>query len=126
MRNMSFMLTTEQMYNETKTVTRRLGWSFLKAGDLVMACVKCQGLGKGGKIERIHPIEIISNTPEWLGYIGVEPIREPFLETEAMREGFMEMTGWQFLLMFCKEMKCDPTTLVNRIEFKHQTHKQKG
>lgn len=32
MRNMSFSMTTEQMYQQTQTVTRRLGWSFLKPG----------------------------------------------------------------------------------------------
>ena len=60
MRNMSFMLTTAQIRAGTKTVTRRLGWKFLKPGDRLMACVKCQGLGKGGKIEKIREIEVVS------------------------------------------------------------------
>jgi len=50
MRNMSFFLTTDQIRNKTKTVTRRDGWLFLKPGDIVQACVKCQGLKKGEKI----------------------------------------------------------------------------
>ena len=49
MRAMSFMLTTEQMRNRSKSVTRRLGWNTLKPGDRIIAAVKCQGLGKGGK-----------------------------------------------------------------------------
>ena len=60
MRNMSFSATTEQIRNGTKTVTRRLGWTFLKPGDVVMACVKCQGLKKGEKVEKIRPIRIVS------------------------------------------------------------------
>jgi hypothetical protein len=31
---MSFALTTEQIRVQKKTVTRRLGWEFLKPGDL--------------------------------------------------------------------------------------------
>lgn len=37
MRNMSFALTTPQILNRSKTVTRRAGWSFLKPGDIVCA-----------------------------------------------------------------------------------------
>ena len=35
MRHMSFALTTKQIKSRTKTVTRRLGWTFLKPGDLI-------------------------------------------------------------------------------------------
>jgi len=34
-RNMSFSMTTQAVLDETKTVTRRLGWDFLKPGDLL-------------------------------------------------------------------------------------------
>lgn len=60
MRNMSFALTTDQFLAGTKTVTRRLGWKFLKPGDRVMACEKCMGLRKGEKIRRLGEIEIVS------------------------------------------------------------------
>ena len=124
MRNMSFFLTTQQMRDETKDVTRRIGWKFLKPGDLVMACVKCQGLGKGGTIERIHPIEIVSVGEEELWEIHDRPIRsarQNFVQyTETHREGFPEMTGMQFVMMFMKEMNCKTSTLVNRIEFIHR------
>lgn len=53
MRNMSFMLTPDQILNQTKTVTRRLGWATLKPGTLVRAVRKCQGLKKGEKIEAL-------------------------------------------------------------------------
>ena len=52
-RNMSFMITTEQIKNRTKTVTRRLGWNFLKPGEVVNACEKCRGLKAGQKVQ--HP-----------------------------------------------------------------------
>jgi hypothetical protein len=44
---MSFALTTEQVRNRTKTVTRRVGWRFAKVGDVVQPVVKAQGLKKG-------------------------------------------------------------------------------
>jgi len=124
MRNMSFMLTTEQMRNETKDITRRLGWKFLKAGDLVMACVKCQGLGKGGKIERIHPIEIVSVETEPLADISRYDAwwRDGRWShnDETRREGFPEMMGGEFIGMFMREMKCGIDTPISRIEFKHR------
>ena len=118
MRNMSFMLTVPQMYDETKDVTRRIGWAFLKAGDLVMACEKCQGLGKGGKIKRIHPIEIVSNVPEPLWYIDIKPVKDRRREVE--REGFPDLTASGFIRMFMREMKCNSDQIVNRIEFRHR------
>jgi hypothetical protein len=52
-RNISFMLTTRQVCDRIKTVTRRNGWLFAKPGDLLCAVEKSQGLGKGGKIVRV-------------------------------------------------------------------------
>ena len=46
-RNMSFALTTKQIEDETKDVTRRNGWWFLKPGDQIWAVEKCMGLKKG-------------------------------------------------------------------------------
>lgn len=109
MRAMSFMLTTEQMRNRTKTVTRRLGWNSLKRGDRLIAAVKCQGLGKGGKRQDICVVEVVAATVEVLLEITKE---------DVVREGFPEMSPADFIAMFCKHMKCDQTTLVNRIEFK--------
>jgi len=117
MRNMSFMLTTQQMRDGTKTVTRRLGWKNLKVGERVRACVKCQGLGKGGKIEEIGIIEIVSVEREQLLEIITRPTRNGAYEPRL--EGFPTMTPLEFVTMFRSHMKCEPTQIVNRIEFKH-------
>ena len=50
MRNMSFFMTTGQMYAQTKDITRRFGWWLLEPGDIVCAVEKSQGLQKGEKI----------------------------------------------------------------------------
>lgn len=110
MRNMSFMLTKQQMYDETKTVTRRLGWWNLKPGDVVMAVEKGMGLKKGDKVVKIYPIEIIAAYPEPLHYITAQ---------EVVREGFPELSIREFMTMFMNSHKgCKPETMVNRIEFR--------
>lgn len=110
MRNMSFMLTTAQIRRGTKTVTRRLGWWFLKPGDRVMACEKCQGLKKGEKLQRIRPIEVVNARPERLYEVTDEDVK---------LEGFPGMSAGAFEAMFIEEMRCRPDTKVNRIEFKY-------
>jgi hypothetical protein len=110
MRNMSFALTTAQMYARTKTVTRRLGWDDLKPGDRVMACEKCQGLGKGGTIKRIGVIECVSNRP-----VRLDTDTTP---GECALEGFPGMEPMQFVRMFIEHTGCRFNTVVRRIEFK--------
>lgn len=94
-RNMSFMLTIEQIKNKTKTVTRRLGWWFLKPGDLLWACEKCQGLKKGEKVNKLALIRVVSSMPEQLISIS---------KADVVREGFPEMTPAEFVQMFIKHM----------------------
>lgn len=106
---MSFAMTTAQMRNETKDVTRRFGWWFLKPGDQVMAVEKSMGLKKGEKIIQIYQIEIISTRPEPLHAIT---------QSDVIREGFPDWTPEQFIKMLVDHYKVDPAKIVNRIEFK--------
>lgn len=110
MRNMSFFLTTRQVRERIKDVTRRLGWDDLKPGERVRAIVKGQGLKKGEKVERICVIECVSNRKEML--CAITPV-------EVLREGFPAMSPADFVAMFCKANKCEPRDFVNRIEFKY-------
>lgn len=95
MRHMSFALTTDQIRNQTKTVTRRHGWLFLKAGDVVQPVVKAQGLKKGERLQTIGgPIRIES--------VRREPLRKLLTDIEyglreVQREGFAHhpaVWGW--------------------------------
>lgn len=107
-RNMSFALTKTQVVDETKDVTRRLGWPDLQPGALLYACEKCQGLKPG---ERLTGLAI-------LGVLDVR--REPLdaiTQADVAREGFPDMDPGGFVSMFCKAMKCKPQALVTRIEF---------
>ncbi len=112
MRLMSFQLTTEQVRNRTKTVTRRLGWRFLKPGTLLQPVVKCQGIPKGEKVEKIgHPIRVVSIERAPLNAISPQ---------DVYREGFPPMTAPEFVRMFKKTHKgCRVNTVVTRIEFSY-------
>ena len=109
-RNMSFMLTTKQIMDKSKTVTRRLGWTFLKPGDILNACEKCQGLKKGEHINKLCQIRIIS-----INKIALHEINY----ADCFREGFPNLYPSEFISMFRKEMKCALTTNVHRIEFEY-------
>jgi len=109
-RNISFSLTIQQIKNHTKTVTRRLGWGFLEVGDILNACEKCQGLKKDEKINKLCQIRIINIRKERLYKITQE---------EIVKEGFNNMTNREFIEMFMKNIKCEFSTFVNRIEFEY-------
>ena len=109
-RNMSFALTTEQFKNRTKTVTRRLGWKFLRPSDILMGCEKCMGLKPGEKINRLGLIR------------GVSAWREPLTDItpdDVEREGFPGKDCRWFVEMFCREMGGQPYQRVTRIEFEY-------
>ncbi len=116
MRYMSFALTTEQVRNRTKGVTRRLGWAKLKPGERLMAAVKCQGIKKGEHVEKICEIECVTNTAEPLNKMEIYP---DYGKSEVILEGFPKMTGKEFVTMFCEHNKCLRHTPVNRIAFKY-------
>jgi hypothetical protein len=117
-RNMSFALTTEQIRNRTKTVTRRIGWGFLQPGDIVNACMKCMGLKPGEKVQRLAQIRVVRTRIEPLSRMIQQP---EYGAAEATKEGFDGWTGDQFVDMFLDHTpaKFGESTLVNRIEFEY-------
>lgn len=114
---MSFMLTTAQIQARTKTVTRRDGWKMLKAGDLLCAVEKSQGLGKGGKIRRLATIRVTS--------VRRERLDEMLSNTswgfdECAREGFPNMPPSEFVTFFCNSHRgITPSSEITRIEFEY-------
>lgn len=110
MRLMSFMLTTAQILDRSKTVTRRLGWEELAPGTRLKAVEKAMGLKNGERVNVLAEIEVVSVTQERLSLISAE---------DCAREGFPDLTPAQFVAMFCEHMRCKPTRRVNRIEFRY-------
>jgi hypothetical protein len=121
MRNISFMLTQEQIRCRTKTVTRRLGWRHLKPGDLLSGVEKGMGLKKGESIKRLAIIRVVS--------VRFEPLRQMVEDghygiAECAKEGFGDHPELcrpdQFIKFFCASHKgCTPETEVTRIEFEY-------
>ncbi|MAI35041.1 MAG: hypothetical protein CMM07_25665 [Rhodopirellula sp.] len=109
-RNMSFAMTTDQVYDRSKDVTRRFGWWFLKAGDQVWAVEKAMGLRAGEKVKRISLIRIVSVKAEPLNAITQE---------DCAREGFPSFTPHDFVSMLCGHYGCPEDKLCNRIEFEY-------
>jgi len=95
MRLMSFALTTAQLLDGSKTVTRRVGWANLKPGDRLKAVRKAMGLKPGEKVDVLAEIEVVSVRRERLDFIN---------KTDCIAEGFPHLTPGQFVEMFCKHM----------------------
>ncbi len=109
-RNMSFTLTCEQIRNQSKTVTRRFGWNFLKVGDVINAVEKSMGLKKGEKVFKLGQIRILSIRNEPLNAINKD---------ECIKEGFPDWEPKEFVAMIRRKFKCECDAIVNRIEFKY-------
>jgi len=107
---MSFGLTTRQMLERSKTVTRRIGWWNLRKGEELLAVEKCMGLKKGEHQKVLGRIRV---TGIVLGPLG------GVTDEDAVREGFPHLTGAEFVEFFCKSMRCKPEQVVARIEFEH-------
>ena len=107
-RNMSFAMTTAQFIARTKTVTRRFGWLFLLPGDVVCGVKKGMGLKKGEQMKRLGHILIVSTRSEPLNTITKE---------DCVKEGFPELDPAEFVDMLCVHYKCQPSAIINRIEY---------
>ncbi len=115
MRNISFAITTKQFKNRSKTVTRRLGWKNLKVGELLQGVEKSQGLKKGEKIVKLGVIRVKGVCREELFNIDLPR----YGESEVIKEGFPKMKPSEFVEMFCKANKCEPSVEITRIEFEY-------
>jgi hypothetical protein len=115
-RLMSVALTEDAVRERRKTVTRRLGWRFLKPGDRLTLVRKAMGRKRrDGTVEplvRIADVEVVSVRREVLYVIQIDA-------REVEREGFPGQTGRWFVDFFCKHMRCHPTTEVTRIEWRY-------
>lgn len=111
-RLMSVALTTPQVRDRTKTVTRRLGWHMLREGDQLILCPKVRGRKAGEPLERITTVTVTS--------IRREPLNA-ITPADVIAEGFPRMTPEQFVSFFIASHRgCSPGTVVTRIEWTYQ------
>jgi hypothetical protein len=122
MRNMSYALTTQQILDRTKDVTRRDGWKHLRVGERFKAVRKAMGFKKG---ERMAPpiaiLEAVDVRREKLRRMTDDP---EYGRDECRREGFgdhptlCEPGAW--VAWYCKGHRgVTPETEVTRIEFRY-------
>lgn len=107
-RRISFSMTEAQLLDGSKTVTRRLGWQGLKAGDKLLAVDRVMGLKRGERQRVLGQLLVRSVGRERLDAID---------EADVAAEGFPGQTPAWFVAHFCRAMRCDAGEMVTRIEF---------
>jgi hypothetical protein len=121
MRHISFALTTEQVRNRIKTVTRRLGWKDARRGEWLQPVKKSQGLKKGERVEKIGaPIRVKAVRRERLDVLLAD---DDHACAEVVAEGFRDLSPAEFVAMFCAHNDCKPSARVTRIEFEYTEEK---
>ncbi len=107
----SFALTTAAVRRREKTVTRRNGWNAARPGMLLQPVVKCQGIPKGGHVEKIGgPIRVVDVRRERLDAITAE---------DVIREGFQTLSPAQFIAFYIGANGGRRDTVITRIEFEY-------
>lgn len=109
MRRISFGKTIKQFLAGEKTVTRRLGWLFLKPGTRLLAVNKVMGFRKGEHPQVLGVIQVISVRRERLDAITA---------ADVVAEGFLGWSAEQFITFFCRFTKVQRDVEVTRIEFR--------
>lgn len=97
MRNMSFSMTTQQVRDGSKDITRRDGWRRLPVGALLCAIEKGMGLKRGEQVVRIRVIRVKENRQEPLQALLDDPV---YGAEEMRREGFPGMDPAEFVGRF--------------------------
>ncbi len=126
-RLMSVSLTEPAVVDRTKTVTRRLGWKFLKPGDRLTLCRKVMGRRRSdGTVEplvRLADVEVISVRRERVWDITDDDIaREAVGHPEWFEEYYEDTrqpTQVAWVAWFCEQMDCRPDDDVTRIEWRY-------
>ncbi len=117
-RLMSVSLTEQAVLDRTKTVTRRLGWLFLKPGDRLTLCRKVMGRRPGEPLVRLAEVRVVSVRRESLAYIS---------DAEVIKEGFAHLVdpvhpqrgAIAFAVWFADTFHCDSDERVTRIEWEY-------
>lgn len=73
-RLMSVSHTEQAVVERRKTVTRRLGWTFLKPGDRLTLCRKVMGRKPDEPLVRLAEVEVTSVRRERLSDVTVEDV----------------------------------------------------
>lgn len=115
---MSVSHTEDAVVAREKTVTRRLGWRFLKPGDRLCLVRKAMGRRAGEPLVRLAEGEVVSVRREPLEAMTHEDVREggDYLPlVQDMGETYADA----FVRWFSKAFGCAPDADVTRIEWRY-------
>ncbi len=126
-RLMAVSLTEQAVIDRTKTVTRRLGWEFLKPGDPLTLCRKVQGRRRrDGTLEplvRLAEVEVVSVDRVKLGlsFLGrPDEVAREGVDPALWATGeWMETVAEQWVNWFCREMNVHPSTPITRVGWRY-------
>lgn len=127
-RLMSVSHTEAAVVARTKTVTRRLGWRFLRVGDRLTLCRKVQGRRNGEPLVRLAEVEIVSVRREPLvAMTDADVAREgvPIVDRwggQRFDEVYLDTdlpTATSWISWFAGEMGVRPYDDVTRIEWRY-------
>lgn len=121
-RHMSCAITTQQVIDRIKTVTRRLGWEHAQVGDLIQLVEKGMGLRKGEKVRKLALVRVVSVRREKLGRMAVKPYGTIETTLEGYPPGTDKHDPVRFIEMFCEANRakgCTPATIVTRIQWEY-------
>lgn len=106
-------LTEQAVRSRRKTVTRLLGWSFLRPGERLVLCRKVTG-GRAGEpgepLVRLTQVEVANVRREPAG--GHRP-------RNVAAEDFPDWSRDRFIAFFCAPMRCRPSTKLTWIEWRY-------
>jgi hypothetical protein len=114
---MSVSHTERAVRERRKTVTRRLGWLFLKPGDRLTLCRKVMGRRPGEPLERIAEVEVVSVRREPLSAITDADLDREGVEAPFEVAGRSVTEAWAS--WFAWTMGCSVDDEVTRIEWRY-------
>lgn len=120
MRHISFRHTAPQLLDRSQTVTRRVGWRFLKPGDLLRAVGRLDGHHGGhGRVGTLAVLRVIDVRREPLSRLNVDA---RYGEEELPREGFPCWMRREFVDTFRHRHRLSSADVdVTRIAFEYVT-----
>lgn len=116
-RLMSVSITERAVRDRRKTVTRRLGWRFLRPGDRLTLCRKVQGRRPGEPLIRIAEVEVVDVRREPLSAMTDADVGREGIDAALEVAGRTEAEAW--VSWFAWTMGCSVDDEVTRIEWRY-------
>lgn len=122
---MSVSHTEAAVRDRSKTVTRRLGWLFLRPGDRLTLCRKVMGRKAGEPLVRLAEVEVVDVRRERLwditaADVALEAVPLLYPDSTLRFDEYDVETGQPtpaaWVQWFVWEMGCGPLSEVTRIE----------